>query len=255
MAVVEQERRGIVEVLRLNRPEARNAISPEVSTTMAALLDAAAADAGVRAVVVTGTGPVFSAGADLKVVAQGGAGKIAAAPGGFAGIVHRDFPKPLIAAVNGPALAGGFEIVLACDLVVASDTARFGVPEVQRGLMAAAGALIRLPKRVPLAIALELTMTGDPISAERALELGLVNRVVPAERVLDEAVAIAERIGENSPVAVRVSRQLVREAVDLAEAEAWDRNNELSMEVFSAGDAIEGATAFAEKRKPVWKSS
>jgi enoyl-CoA hydratase len=255
MAVVEHERRGMVEILRFNRPEARNAISPEVSTTMAGLLDAAEADAAVRAVVVTGTGPVFSAGADLKVVASGQGAKIGAAPGGFAGLVTRDFPKPIIAAVNGPALAGGFEIVLSCDLVVAADTARFGIPEVQRGLMAAAGALIRLPKRVPMAIALELTMTGDPITAPRALELGLVNRVVPAEQVLDEAVAIAERIGENSPVAVRVSRRLVREAPDLTEAEAWVRNDERAMEVFRGGDAIEGATAFAEKRKPVWKSS
>jgi enoyl-CoA hydratase len=255
MAVVEHERRGQVEILRFNRPEARNAISPEVSQTMVTLLDAAAADTGVRAVVVTGTGPVFSAGADLKVVASGRAGDIANVPGGFAGLVTRDFPKPLIAAVNGPALAGGFEIVLACDLVVAADSARFGIPEVQRGLMAAAGALIRLPKRVPLAMALELTMTGDPISAQRALELGLVNRVVPAEEVLDTAVALADRIGENSPIAVRISRQLVREAVDLDEAAAWKRNNELSLDVFGAGDAIEGATAFAEKRKPVWKSS
>ena len=255
MAVVERHREGQVEILRLNRPEARNAISPEVSNAMVELLDAAEADPEVRAVVVTGTGPVFSAGADLKVVAQGGADKIAMVKGGFAGLVQRDFPKPLIAAVNGPALAGGFEIVLSCDLVVAADTARFGVPEVQRGLMAAAGALIRLPKRVPLAIALELTMTGDPITAERALQLGLVNRVVPAEQVLDEAVAIAERIGENSPVAVRVSRRLVKEALDLTEAEAWVRNDERAMEVFAGGDAIEGATAFAEKRKPVWKSS
>ncbi len=255
MAVVEHERRGQVEILRFNRPEARNAISPEVSQTMAALLDAAADDPAIRAVVVTGTGPVFSAGADLKVVASGRAGDIANAPGGFAGLVTRDFPKPLVAAVNGPALAGGFEIVLSCDLVVAADTARFGVPEVQRGLIAAAGALIRLPKRVPLAIALELAMTGDPISAQRALELGLVNRVVPAEQVLDEAVALADRIGENSPIAVRISRQLVREAVDLDEAAAWKRNDELSVDVFRAGDAIEGATAFAEKRKPVWKSS
>ena len=255
MAVVEQERRGQVEILRFTRPEARNAINPEVSVAMGGFLDAAATDPEVRAVVVTGTGPVFSAGADLKVVAAGGGAKIAGAPGGFAGLVTRDFPKPLIAAVNGPALAGGFEIVLACDLVVAADTARFGIPEVQRGLMAAAGALIRLPKRVPLAMALELTMTGDPISAERALALGLVNRVVPVEQVLDEAVALANRIGENSPIAVRISRQLVKEALDLTEKEAWKRNNELSLEVFGAGDAIEGATAFAEKRKPVWRSS
>ena len=127
----------------------------------------------------------------------------------------RDFPKPIIAAVNGPALAGGFEIVLSCDLVVAAETARFGIPEVKRGLMAAAGGLIRLPKRVPLAIALELAMTGDPIDAQRALQLGLVNRVVPADRVVDEAIALAERIGENSPIAVRNSRRLVREAAEL----------------------------------------
>jgi enoyl-CoA hydratase len=144
------------------------------------------------------------------MVARGGGLEAATERGGFAGIVSRNFPKPVIAAVNGPALAGGFEIVLSCDLVVAADTARFGIPEVQRGLMAAAGGLIRLPKRVPLAIALELAMTGDPIDAQRALALGLVNRVVPAGDVLDAACAIADRIGENSPIAVRNSRRLVR---------------------------------------------
>ena len=255
MAVVEQERRGAVALLTLNRPEARNAISPEVSNTMKAFLDDIEGDGAVRAVVVTGNGPVFSAGADLKVVASGRAGEIAGVKGGFAGIVSRNFPKPIIAAVNGPALAGGFEIVLACDLVVAADSARFGIPEVQRGLMAAAGGLIRLPQRVPLAIALELAMTGDPIDASRALALGLVNRVVPAERVVDEACALADRIGENSPIAVRLSRRLVREAAELPEADGWRRTNELVLEVFASGDAVEGATAFAEKRKPVWKST
>ena len=148
------ERRGNIALLTLNRPNARNAISPEVSQTMAGLLDEIEADAALRAVVLTGAGEVFSAGADLKVVAQGRGMDIARGKGGFAGVVNRDFPKPIIAAVNGPALAGGLEIVLSCDLVVAADTARFGIPEVQRGLMAAAGGLIRLPKRVPLAIAL-----------------------------------------------------------------------------------------------------
>lgn len=248
------ERRGPTALVTLNRPEARNAISPEVSQTMAALLDDLEADDDVRTVVLTGAGDVFSAGADLKVVAAGGALDIARAKGGFAGIVTRDFPKPLIAAVNGPALAGGFEIVLSCDLVVAADTARFGIPEVQRGLMAAAGGLIRLPRRVPLAIALELAMTGDPIDAARASSLGLVNRVVPRDQVVDEALALAERISTNSPIAVRCSRKLVREATELDEESAWKRNNELSMEVFSSGDSIEGATAFAEKRAPVWKS-
>ncbi|MCU1428350.1 MAG: enoyl-CoA hydratase/carnithine racemase [Actinomycetia bacterium] len=255
MALVEQERRGTVALLTLNRPEARNAISPEVSQEMAATLDDIEQDPSVRAVVLTGAGDVFSAGADLKVVAQGRAADIARVKGGFAGIVNRDFVKPIIAAVNGPALAGGCEIVLACDLVVSADTARFGIPEVQRGLMAAAGGLIRLPKRVPLAIALELAMTGDPIDAARALQLGLVNRVVPRAAVVGDAIALAERIAENSPIAVRLSRQLVREAAEMSEADGWKRTAELAVQVFQSGDSIEGATAFAEKRKPVWKTT
>ena len=204
---------------------------------------------------LTGRGEVFSAGADLKVVAQGEANDIARGKGGFAGIVTRDFPKPIIAAVNGPALAGGFEIVLSCDLVVAAESARFGIPEVKRGLMAAAGGLIRLPKRVPLAIALELAMTGDPIDAARALAARAREPGRPGDQVVDEAIALAERIGENSPIAVRNSRQLVREAAELTEAEGWQRTIELMMPVFESGDAIEGATAFAEKRPPVWRST
>jgi enoyl-CoA hydratase len=255
MAVVEFERKGTIALVTLNRPEARNAISPEVSQTMASILDEVEADAGLRTVVITGNGEVFCAGADLKVVASGKANDIASGKGGFAGIVTRNFPKPIIAAVQGPALAGGFEIVLACDLVVAADAAKFGIPEAKRGLMAAAGGLIRLPKRVPLAIALELAMTGDPIDADRALNLGLVNRVVPANQVVAEAIAIAERIGENSPIAVRMSRQLVIEAAEMSEQDGWKRTLELMMPVFESGDAIEGATAFAEKRAPVWKSS
>jgi enoyl-CoA hydratase len=254
MAVVEMERKGSSAIVRFNRPEARNAISPEVSQAMVGVLDELEADDEVRAVVLTGTGEVFSAGADLKVVASGRAMEIANVKGNFAGVVRRDFPKPLIAAVNGPALAGGCEIVLACDLVVASDTARFGIPEVQRGLMAAAGGLIRLPKRLPLAIALELAMTGEPIDAQRALQLGLVNRVVPPSEVVPTALALAERIAANSPIAVRLSRQLVREAAELDEAAGWKRTGELAAEAFGSGDAIEGATAFAEKRAPVWKS-
>ena len=255
MALVEMEPRGNVALVTLNRPDARNAISPEVSQEMAAVLDDVEGNSALRAVVLTGRGEVFSAGADLKVVASGRANDIARGKGGFAGIVTRDFPKPIIAAVNGPALAGGFEIVLSCDLVVAAESARFGIPEVKRGLMAAAGGLIRLPKRVPLAVALELAMTGDPIDAARALQLGLVNRVVPADRVVDEAIALADRIGENSPIAVRNSRRLVREAAEMSEAEGWKRTLELMMPVFESGDAVEGATAFAEKRAPVWRSS
>ena len=255
MAVVERETRGQVAILRLNRPEAKNAVSPEVSRTMAQLLDEIEGDPAVRAVVITGTGDVFCAGADLKVVAQGGAAEIANGKGGFAGITQRDFQKPLIAAVQGPALAGGFEIVLACDLVVAADDARFGIPEAARGLVAAAGGLIRLPKRVPMALALELAMTADPIPAARAFELGLVNRLVPKDQVLEAAVALAGRIGENSPAAVRASRRIMKEAAELPEAEGWKLSEQHSLEVFRSGDAIEGATAFAEKRKPVWRST
>jgi enoyl-CoA hydratase len=189
------------------------------------------------------------------MVAQGRGMEIATKRGGFGGIVTRDFPKPLIAAVIGPALAGGFEIVLACDLVVAADDARFGLPEVQRGLFAAAGGPQRLAKRVPLALATEIVITGEPIDAQRAHAVGLVNRLVPREHVLAEALALAERIAENSPIAVRNSLKMVREAGDLSEPEAWQRSNELALEVFSTGDAIEGATAFAEKRKPRWTAS
>jgi enoyl-CoA hydratase len=254
MGAVEVERNGRVGIIRLNRPEARNAVNNELATGVEAALDEFEADDGIQAVIITGNGPTFCAGADLKVVASGRANDIGRGKGGFAGIVTRDFPKPIIAAVNGPALAGGFEIVLSCDLVVAADTARFGIPEVKRGLIAAAGGLLRLAKRVPLALALEFAMTGDPIDATKAETLGLVNKVVPRAQVLDEALALAARISENSPIAVRYSRQLVREAGEMTEAEGWKRNAEFAAIVFSHGDAIEGATAFAEKRAPVWKS-
>jgi enoyl-CoA hydratase len=252
--ILERERRGRVEVLRLNRPEARNAINPELSLAVEEILDEIEHDPDVTAVVITGTGPVFCAGADLKVIASGGGAGIEAPKGGFAGIVRRDFPKPIIAAVNGTAVAGGFELVLACDLVVASEDATFGLPEVKRGLLAAGGGPIRLAKRVPLATAFEIVMTGDSLSAARAYDLGLVNRVVPTAAVVDEAVALADRIAENSPAAVRIGRQLVKDAVEMTEAQAWERNHELAVELGRTGDGIEGATAFAEKRKPVWKT-
>ena len=250
--ILERERRGRVEVLRLNRPEARNAMSPELSAAIEAALDDVAVDTAVTAVVLTGAGTVFCAGADLKVVSQGGGQRIMTKRGGFGGLVQRDFPKPVIAAVNGLAVAGGFELVLACDLVVAAEDAGFGLPEVSRGLLAAAGGPIRLAKRVPLAVALEVGMTGDPLSAARAFELGLVNRVVPAAQVVDEAIALAERIGRNSPTAVRVTRQLIRSAVDAPEAEGWRLTAEGAAEVMASGDAIEGSTAFVEKRAPRW---
>jgi Enoyl-CoA hydratase/carnithine racemase len=255
MAAIETERRGRVGIIRINRPEARNAVNGEVATGMEAALDDFEADENIQAVIVTGNGPTFSAGADLKLVATGRAAEIATKRGNFAGIVRREYSKPLIAAVNGPALAGGFEIVLACDLVVAAEHATFGLPEVKRGLFAAAGGLIRLPKRVPLALATELAITGDPIDATRALQLGLVNRVVPVDEVVDAAIELASRIADNGPLAIKNSLRMVREAGDLTEDEAWPRNFELAMEVFASKDSIEGATAFAEKRPPQWTGS
>jgi crotonobetainyl-CoA hydratase len=250
--IIERERRGRVEVLAINRPEARNAVNADVAQGIEAALDDLEGNDEVWAVVITGRGPTFSAGADLKMVAQGRGLELATKRGGFGGITQRDFPKPLIAAVNGPALAGGFEIVLACDLVVAAEDAVFGLPEVKRGLFASAGGLLRLPKRVPLALATELAITGDTIDASRAHALGLVNRVAPREQVVDEALALAARVAENGPIAVRNSLRMVREAGEMTEADAWPRNNELAIEVFSTKDAIEGATAFAEKRPPEW---
>jgi enoyl-CoA hydratase len=252
MAVVESEKRDRVAIVTLNRPEARNAVNRELAEAMEAILDDLEADNAITVVIVTGAGSTFCAGADLKQVAKGRGGDLTTKRGGFGGIVTRNYPKPIIAAVNGPALAGGFEIVLSCDLVVAADHAQFGLPEVKRGLFAAAGGLIRLPKRVPLALATEIAITGDPIGADRALQLGLVNRMVPGDQVVDEALALAGRISANGPLAVRNTLKMVHEALDLTEAEAWPRNYELAIEVFSSPDSIEGATAFAEKREPKW---
>jgi enoyl-CoA hydratase len=251
-----RERRGRVEILTINRPEARNAINGAVAAALSAALDELAEDAGVLVVVLTGAGDkAFSAGMDLKAFASGEGAGIMSARGGFGGIAKRDFPKPIIAAVNGVALAGGCEIMLSCDLIVAADHAAFGIPEVQRGLLAGGGALIRLPRRLPMSIALELALTGEPIDASRAVALGLVNRAVPLGRLLDEAVALAERIAENAPLAVRQSKAVMRRAADVPEEEGWKVNDAAASVVFSSPDAIEGATAFAEKRKPKWQGT
>jgi enoyl-CoA hydratase/carnithine racemase len=254
MAAVERERRGNVEILTINRPEARNAINAEVSSLMGTALDELAEDAACSVVVLTGAGDkAFSAGMDLKAFASGEGSGILAAPGGFAGIAQRDFPKPLIAAVNGSCLAGGCEIMLSCDLAVAADHATFGIPEAKRGLIAGAGGLFRLPRRLPLAVALELALTGDPIDAARAWQLGLVNRVVPAERLMEETLALAGAIAANAPLALRWSKKVMKETLALDEAQAWKLNAEAVSAVFSSADAMEGPIAFAEKRPPVWQ--
>jgi enoyl-CoA hydratase len=253
---VVRERHGHVELVRLNRESARNAIDGATTRALSSAFDELTGDPDVWVVVLTGTGDrAFCAGMDLKAFASGEVGDILSAPGGFAGVAARKFPKPLIAAVNGAALAGGFEIVLACDLVVAAEHAVFGIPEVKRGLAAAGGGLIRLAKRTPRAIALELALTGESINAQRALAYGLVNRVVPADQLISEALALAELICANAPVAVRVSKELMKRSLDLTEEAAWTLNAELTGPVFASRDALEGATAFAEKRPAVWTAS
>jgi enoyl-CoA hydratase len=204
-------------------------------------------------VILTGAGDkAFSAGMDLKAFAAGEIADIAGASGGFGGIARRNFPKPIIAALNGSALAGGCEIMLSCDLVVAVEEAKIAITEVKRGLIAGAGGLIRLPRRLPQAVALELALTGEPIDAQRAQALGLINRVVPAGRLMDEALALAEVIAANAPLAVRTTKRVMKEAMEVDEDGGWDINNAALSAVFASADAMEGSIAFAEKRAPNW---
>jgi enoyl-CoA hydratase/carnithine racemase len=251
--VLVTERRGAVTILRLNRPEARNALNPELLTAIGLAMVAAEDDPETRAVVLTGTGDkAFCAGMDLRAFAEGGGvGGSPEGMKGFARFTGGDIAVPIVGAANATAVAGGFELLLGCDVVVASEAASFGVPEVKRGLFAAGGGVF-LSTRIPLAVALELTLTGDPIDARRALSLGLINQVVAPAEVLDAAVALAERIARNGPLALRATKELVRTAsTDLARARALAA--EWQPKVFGSEDAKEGATAFVEKRDPVWK--
>jgi len=249
-----RERRGAVLVLRLNRPEARNALTPGLITGIGAALAEAESDPEVRAVVLTGTGDrAFCAGMDLRSFAGGeampGPGDGAGADG-FYRLVRGEIAVPLVGAANATAVAGGLELLLGCDVVVAAEGARFGLPEVQRGLFAAGGGTF-IGTRIPLAVALEIVLTGDAIDAARAHALGLVNAVVPPEDVVPAAVALAERIAANGPLGVAASRELVRLAAS-DPAKAWERLAHWQRIVFSSEDAQEGARAFVEKRPPVW---
>jgi enoyl-CoA hydratase len=242
-----------VALVTLNRPEARNAVNAGLAAAFETIIDETERDADIWAVVLTAKGAgVFCAGADLKEVAAGRGADLFTARGGFAGFVYAERTKPWIAAVSGKALAGGFEIVLACDLVVASEDAAFGLPEVSRGLIAAAGGLVRLPRALPRSLALELVMTGDPLDARRAEQHGLVNRIAPAERVVADALALACRITRNAPVAVRESLQLARRAPELAESDARVATKAARDRVVLTEDYREGPRAFVEKRAPRW---
>ncbi len=254
MAIVEYEQRGHVAVLTINRPEARNAVNGEVAAGIEAAIDRIEADDDTWVGVLTGAGSVFCAGADLKAISSGQAGGLNTERGGFAGLVRRERSKPIIAAVDGRALAGGCEIALACDLIVASKAAQFGLPEVKRSLVAAGGGLFRLPKALPTKIALELVLTGDPITAERAYELGMINELVEEGAAVDAAVALAERICVNAPLAVRESRHVVLKALGTdSEKELWDLSNAAFAKVAQSEDFGEGPRAFIEKRAPQWK--
>lgn len=245
------ERRDGVLVVTINRPEAKNSVNGAVAAGIAAALDDLDADDELRVGVLTGAGGTFSAGMDLKAFLRGEAPTVEGR--GFGGLTEAPPRKPLIGAVEGWAVAGGFELLLACDLVVAAETARLGVPEVKRGLVAAAGAAMLLPQRVPQAIALEMLLTGDPISAQRAAELGLVNRVTPEGGAVEGALALAGAIAANGPLAVAVSKQVAREARGWPAAEAWQRQADLVLPVFVSEDAQEGAAAFAEQRLPRYR--
>jgi crotonobetainyl-CoA hydratase len=254
---VHLSREGRVAIVVMDRPEARNAMNREMTEQLDALYDELAADDSVWAVVLTGAGDrAFCAGQDLKELETRtqGAGTDAPRParGGFGGITRRDFPKPIISAVNGFAMGGGFEICLACDLVVAEEHASFGLPEVKRGLFAAGGGVVRLGNRLPLPLAMEVVLTGEPLSARRAYELGLVNRVVPTGEGVRTAIQLANTICQAAPLAVRLSKKIVRAAVAGGEDELWALQAELGAELRRSDDYREGPRAFIEKRPPQW---
>jgi len=249
--LLERQRVGAVELLTLNRPEVRNALSGALIAELGDAFGALADDDGCRAIVLTGAGDrSFCAGMDLKDFAQREQSPSVADVGErpMRTVIPWDFPKPIVAAVNGAAVAGGFELMMACDLVVAAEHAVFGLAEVKRGLIPGGGGTL-LGTRMPLALALELTLTGDPVDAHRACAMGLVNRVVPADRVVDEAFALAARVADNGPLAVAVVKQLVRRGAAEGGDAAWP-DGELLHRVFGSEDAREGALAFVEKRAP-----
>jgi len=243
-------REGAVLVITLNRPEVRNAIDRATSEAIARAMDELDSDPALGIGVLTGAGGHFCAGMDLKAFLRGE--RVELAGRGLAGMVQTPPRKPLIAAIEGYALAGGCEIALACDLIVASESAQFGIPEVKRGLIAGSGGLLRLPRRIPQQIAMELALTGDMMSAQDARQWGLVNRLVPPGQALQAAIELATRIASNGPFAVRITKQIVSESSTWPANEVWDRQNELLEKVIASDDAREGAAAFAEKRLANW---
>lgn len=245
------ERNGAVLIIAIDRPDRRNAVNRAVSEGIAAGLEQLDRESGLRVGILTGRGGNFSAGMDLHAFLAGERPELDGR--GFGGLTEAPPRKPLIAAVEGYALAGGCELALACDLIVAAEGASFGLPEVTRGLVAGSGGLVRLPRRIPPAIALEYALTGDRMDARTAFERGLVNRLTPTGGALAGAIELAERIIANGPMAVEVTKRIVTESAAWPPDETWDRQRPLVDAVVASDDAREGARAFAEKRKPVWK--
>ncbi|CAL9325220.1 MULTISPECIES: crotonase/enoyl-CoA hydratase family protein [Streptomyces] len=248
--VVRTERIGSTLLISLNRPEARNAVNAAVATALAGALDALEADPALRAGVLTGEGGTFSAGMDLKAALRGESPEIEGR--GFGGLTEAEPAKPLIAAVEGHAMGGGFELALACDLIVAAEDARFGLPEVRRGLIAAGGGVVRLPKRIPHHLAMELLLTGEPVDGRRAGELGLANRVTVTGRAAEEALRLAERLAENAPLALAAVKRVARAADGAPEAAAFAFQREETRGLMASADVREGMTAFTERRPARW---
>jgi enoyl-CoA hydratase len=240
-----------VAVITINRPQARNAVNGEVAQAIAAAVEELDGASDVRVLILTGAGGTFSAGMDLKGFLAGDSPVVAGR--GFAGITERPPAKPVIAAVEGYALAGGFEIALSCDMIIAGESAKFGLPEVRRGLVAGAGGLLRLPRRVPYHLAMEIAMTGEHFPADRLYQAGLVSRVVGAGEALEAARDLAARVALGAPLALAATKRVIVESADWPSGEAFARQGEVIGPVFVSADAMEGAAAFAERRAPAWR--
>lgn len=240
-----------VMTITLNRPEAKNAVNLAMAQGIAAAMDELDQNDEIRVAILTGGGGTFCSGMDLKAFVSG---EVPFVPGrGFGGLTEAPPAKPLIAAIEGYALAGGCELAMVCDLVVAAESARFGIPEVKRGLAAGAGGLLRFPRQLPYRVAMELALTGDFMDAERALNLGFINQTVPEGEAVSAARALAAKIAANGPLAVKLSKQVVRDSEDWSTDVMFSKQQDILQPVFTSEDAIEGATAFAEKRAPNWK--
>jgi enoyl-CoA hydratase len=249
--ILRSETRSQVLLLTLNRPEAKNAFNAALSRALSDALDRFEEDPALRVCVLTGAGGSFSAGMDLKALLKGESASTEKR-GGF-GIMAHPPNKPIIAAVEGYAVAGGMELALCCDLIVATEASKFGIPEVRRGLVAVGGALFRLPKRIPYHVVMELALTGELYSAERCQQLGLVNRVVPPGAAVDAAIELAQRIAQNGPLAVAATKQILQRSTEWTEEQAWKEQHKLARPALRSKDAAEGARAFAEKRAPIWR--